>query len=380
MKKRADVVIGANYGDEGKGHTVDALAFLNPGGYGLRINGGCQAGHTVTRNGIKHVFRQLSSASFHFYTTILTKDFIVEPLLLKKEMDCLRNVGVELASPIIDHRCLVTTPWHIAANRCNKTTLAHGSCGLGINETITSNEHFPFCIQDFTNTDMAISKLRALEQSYKNVYENEFELGLFKMPFEIEGTDKFSVEQYVKHVQSFLSEFELRIELYDLMTLNDGKYPIICEASQGLGLDQNIGEFPHVTRSNTGFRNLKELDLDLEYHINYTSRYYLTRHGEGPMDNCIGNFWKSDLDPTNVSNEYQGTMRYGILNANKLKNRIQQDSVDHVNVASRKLIVNCLDYFEDFKIDKFIYHDEVQELNPHTISSILNDIVFKNNY
>ena len=109
-------VIGAGYGDEGKGLFTDYFANQHNDSIICRSNGGAQAGHTVvTPNGIRHVFSHLGAGSFSDKPTFLSEHFICNPLLFKKEYITIdefvystfirntRNYGTETDSNIFSY-------------------------------------------------------------------------------------------------------------------------------------------------------------------------------------------------------------------------------------------------------------------------------------
>jgi hypothetical protein len=100
---------------------------------------------------------------------------------------------------------------------------------------------------------------------------------------------------------------------------------VIFEGAQGLGLDEDLGEFPHVTRSKTGLPNALEVAEELgisELDAWYVSRAYLTRHGAGPLEHEDSFTFQ---DNTNVSHEFQGSLRFAWLDVDKLNGRIMAD-------------------------------------------------------
>ena len=140
---------------------------------------------------------------------------------------------------------------------------------------------------------------------------------------------------------------------------------VIFEGAQGLGLDQTHGIFPHVTRSNTGMCNVvKFLSEDDIVNIHYMTRSYLTRHGAGPFEE----------DPTmkfedlnNVPNEWQGTMKFGVLNVGDMRDRIETDLEYTKFLKNKKVYVNitCMDQVEFLtcKDSKFNKLDNISVLS-----------------
>ena len=139
-----DVVIGAGYGDEGKGLMTDYLASKGKSTV-VRFNGGAQASHTVVR-GIRHAFSHFGAGALAGADTFLSKFFVVNPFLFKKEREVLHEKGVQLTTVAIDKECLVTTPYDIITNQLLEHVRdhqSHGSCGVGFGATIDRHEKNP---------------------------------------------------------------------------------------------------------------------------------------------------------------------------------------------------------------------------------------------
>ena len=116
----AHVVVGANYGDEGKGQLVHDIASgiltetpKHP--LVVRYSGGAQAGHTVTTDTQRHVFHHFGSGTFLGCPTWLSKEFILNPMLFVNELDELNILGID---PIIyiSPRCRVSSPYDMIVN------------------------------------------------------------------------------------------------------------------------------------------------------------------------------------------------------------------------------------------------------------------------
>lgn len=147
MNKQVKVVIGANFGDEGKGLMTDCFCSkLSKNGsvLNIRFNGGAQAGHTVVvpayGNPKRHVFSHFGAGSFVRNTdTYLSGDFILNPMLFCKELDNLRREWWLQPKVYINHNCKITTPYDMLVNQIVERARGdqrHGSCGIGINETV----------------------------------------------------------------------------------------------------------------------------------------------------------------------------------------------------------------------------------------------------
>jgi adenylosuccinate synthase len=122
---------------------------------------------------------------------------------------------------------------------------------------------------------------------------------------------------------------------------------LVFEGAQGLLLDQdNRADFPHVTRSHTGLRNVRSLAGELSIdalEVLYVSRSYLTRHGAGPLP---GEAPLPDTihDATNLAHPYQGVLRYAPLDPAALLARITADLAHGEPLALEpRLALTCLD-------------------------------------
>ena len=316
--KDIKIVIGANFGDCGKGLMTDYFS-QKPNSIVVCSNGGAQRGHTVTTpDGIRHVFHHFGSGTFNHASTYLSENFIVNPIIFKQEYDELMNLGY-IPNVYINQNCMLTTPFDMMANQIieeNRGKNKHGSCGLGIFETI---KRYKAGVTDVDNH---------IREYYLEQFERE----------NIILTDEWS--------RIFLDNgiFEHFLDDWDFMNnhslvISDNYFlnqfdNIVFEAAQGLLLDQNNTEyFPHLTPSNTGIENPKRIIENVEWNdeINietcYVSRTYLTRHGAGKFPSeCNKRFINEYMfDKTNVPNPFQDTLRYGTLDLRELYSRCSDE-------------------------------------------------------
>src|SRR5262249_9143254 len=137
---------GLGFGDEGKGSVVDFLCSPrrpDPARAVIRFNGGAQAAHNVlTADGRQHTFAQFGAGRFiPGVRTHLARLRRADPLGLGAEAGCLASARVPdaLARLTVDRDAPLVTPYHRAANRARETARGrdrHGSCGMGIGETV----------------------------------------------------------------------------------------------------------------------------------------------------------------------------------------------------------------------------------------------------
>lgn len=334
--KRSNVVIGANYGDEGKGLYVNFFAEAgrldsNPH-LTVRFNGGGQAGHTVldVKSGKKHIFKHIGSGTFHGAETLLDKMFVVNPEIFRHEKVLFTSKFRNISFPriFVNENCLVTTPYEILANIIKEKHNLHGSCGVGFGETAKKN---------FFNN---IPLLRVSNIRNKSVYKRILnEIREYTINVELKDY-KNELDTFIKNESVIFSDYDTSIDYFikntvflhdqSIMHLIDykSKTSSVCfEGAQGLGLDMNNEySFPHVTYSNTGVKNILRYIEDYDTDIHYISRSYLTRHGNGPIE-CmeVPDFLDKVDDKTNISNEFQGKLRKSILDLDAVNSRIERD-------------------------------------------------------
>ena len=340
--KRAMVVIGANYGDEGKGLMVD---FLAAGVSGervvVRFNGGAQAGHTVvTPNGRRHVFSHHGAGTLAGAATYLAKHYVLNPLLYWHEARQLLDLG---AAPVVaaDPRCYVTTPYDMMVNQAVEDHRAdgrHGSVGVGFGETIERNSYPAF---QLWKVDLADAKLTAEKVRFIRDRWLPQRLGQLGLPGFPRDDKRLSDEALGRIVESFTA--------FDRAVLTAGaefleRKAVIFEGAQGLSLDMDGPNFPHVTRSNTGLKNVVPLAsaLGLSLDVIYVTRPYLTKHGAGPL---IDEYAPDPPieDATNQEHPYQGRLRFAALDVPALLARVAED-VKLAPDASVSMAMTCLDH------------------------------------
>ena len=346
MNQIARTVIGANFGDEGKGVMTDYLVHEYQSNLVVRFSGGSQAGHTVvTPDGRRHVFNHFGSGSFAGADTLLSHFFIVNPMIFRRERQ-----ELELKTPVnlnvtIDWDAPVTTPFDMLINQMveiKRGGSRHGSCGLGIGETIERGEQFK-TLRASDLTDRAKLKEILLRIQDTWVPIRKLQLGLGSDQDHI-FMSKALIDNYLLDVQYLLAHTKIGRER---MTIFTAQNPVF-EGSQGLLLDQGHANFPHVTRSNTGIKNVLSLvnGLYKELEVVYVTRAYLTRHGVGPLSREleVKPFRKID-DPTNINNPWQGSIRFAYLDIDFLKKTIINDLfTNKTNVKVKpSMAITCLD-------------------------------------
>ncbi len=383
MVRTAKAVIGANYGDEGKGLMTDYhVATSGKDGIVVRFNGGAQAGHTVTTpDGARHVFSHIGSGALAGAATYLSRHFVCNPALFFKETASLEADGLAALPPVIvDDRAPVSTLYDILINQVverHRGNARHGSCGMGIGETIERglDPEFALCAGDLRRgAGYLLHRLKAIRDHY--LPRRLAALGVPTLaPAESAWLASDAAMQHFAHAA-------LRFCRATSSARPDvlAEYAqVVFEGAQGLLLDQARGAFPYVTRSHTGIRNALEVAAQAgigALDVSYVSRAYLTRHGAGPLTRELpGQPYPGIRDDTNIPNEFQGALRFAHLDLHLLERTIRADFGDAQAwpaIATRlDLAFSCLDqvgpavsYFE---------HGELRTAAPEALALHLAD-------
>lgn len=352
--KTANVVIGANFGDEGKGLMTDYYA-AQAESVVVRFNGGAQAGHTVvTPDNRRHVFSHIGSGSFAGAETFLSRCFVCNPLLFRKEWDAL-SPKCAVPQIYVDAAAIVTTPYDMMINQIAEDMRGngrHGSCGMGFGETIERCTHAPLALSyaDLADTAALRAKLAKIQKEW--LPQRLAALGFTTLPekWQERVASAGIVDKFVEDTAFFLHTTKQAGASF----LADTKKHIVFEGAQGLMLDQTRGIFPHVTRSNTGLKNVLPLAQDAgigALNVTYATRAYLTRHGAGPLENEEKSPPAAGIkDDTNVLNDWQGNLRYALLEIETLSKFIRDDLSDAAGSGfdtTPALAVTCIDQMDE---------------------------------
>ena len=327
MKKDIKVVIGAGYGDEGKGLMTDYFTKEDRNCLVVLSNGGAQRGHTVTRGGIRHVFHHFGSGSLSGADTYLSSFYILNPMYFVREYEELVSCQREPAV-FRDRSCIWTTPFDMMINQIaeeSRGDLRHGSCGAGIWETVVRSEKMHTPLDTFSGGGPGgVGDLRDYLREIRDCYlpGRLKELGVDCLPEQWKGLieDEGLIDHFIEDV-FFMMEHTVPCGREVLRPYDR----IIFENGQGLLLDRSRPDKKHTTPSNTGLENAAQIIRDTglskcPVEVCYVTRTYLTRHGAGPFP---GECRKEEINPamtdrTNMPNPFQGTLRYGIIDTARL--------------------------------------------------------------
>ncbi len=324
--RSAQVVIGANFGDEGKGAITDYLS--SERSLVVRFNGGAQAAHTaVTPDRLRHVFHHLGAGSLRGASTYLSEFFVFNPVIFNEERAALLgSCNVDVVGKIfVSPSCPVTTPHDVMLNMMteeHRGEARHGSCALGVHETTvrSADPWFQLWFNDISHLGENADHWWKLQQDWTRFRLNALNL----TPSEVWQRRLSSKEIFDR----FLLEWQDAHRAVTVAKTPPDHYldNLIFEGAQGLLLDQDHRFFPHVTHSHTGLTNVDLLATrwGIEHlTVTYVTRSYATRHGKGPLPReTPGTRY---FDDTNVTNLWQGDLRFGELDLDLLKESIEND-------------------------------------------------------
>lgn len=333
--RRATAVIGAAFGDEGKGLMTDF--FTRKAGeepWVVRFNGGAQAGHTVvTPDGDRHVFHHYGAGTLAGARTFLSRHFLVNPVLWRMEHQELQGRGMRTRL-FVDREAPLTTIFDMMENQWAESDRGrdrHGSCGVGIHATMVRQmrPELRLFAGDLERPDY-------LRQRVEKIYQTSYLRSRPPM--------NYILDRFLADCALMASHINLR----DSRVLLDRPGEIIFEGAQGLLLDQDHPQFfPHVTHSKTGLTNVLQLASEIgvqQIDAVYVARSYLTRHGAGPLPGEDKNL--EYRDDTNVTNEWQGPLRFAPMNIELVEAAINRDLIrarqrGDINVTPLLGVTHC---------------------------------------
>ncbi len=274
------VVIGAQWGDEGKGKIVDILA--HDADAVVRYQGGSNAGHTVINDRGTFIFHLIPSGILYRGTLcVIGNGVVVDPASLIEEMDHLQGQGIKFGKNfVISERAHVILPYHKAIDKAaeqSKGSRRIGTTGRGIGPSYADKiSRIGIRMGDLLNPAVFRQKLE------ENLVEiNWFLEQLYKV-------DRFEVEKVHQQYMGYADR--LRSYVVDATTLVnklvDARKTVLFEGAQGTHLDVDFGTYPYVTSSSscvggastgTGVGPTK-IDAVLG-----VAKVYTTRVGSGPM-------------------------------------------------------------------------------------------------
>ncbi len=274
------VVLGTQWGDEGKGKIVDLLA--ERAKYVVRYQGGHNAGHTLVVDGKKTVLRLIPSGILHTSVTcVIGNGVVLSPEALLGEIKELEDCGLEVKSRLkISEACPLILPYHAAIDHAREKALgakAIGTTGKGIGPTYEDKAaRRGLRVGDLRNMDVFAEKLKNIMDYHNFVLKNYFHAD------EISYDEVLvKAKEYAPIIVKMIADVPVLLDT----ARKNGDY-VMFEGAQGTFLDIDQGTYPYVTSSNTVSGGVATGSGFGPRNIGYVlgiAKAYTTRVGGGPF-------------------------------------------------------------------------------------------------
>ena len=351
------IILGAQWGDEGKGKIVDSLSEYFD--ISVRFQGGPNAGHTVRISDDKKIVLHTipSGVLRERCQAVIANGVIIDPDVLLKEIEDIEKIGVRCEGKLfISHLAHLIMPYHRDrdAQLEQKRNLRIGTTKMGVGPAIedkVARRGIRIC--DIASEDFR-ERLKNILDEQKILYSNcDYKLEQIYKDLKIFAE---KIEKYITDTAEFLREAK-----------KAGR-TIILEGAQGVMLDNDFGTYPYVTSSNTSQGSalsgtgLYAKDIDAVLGV---TKCYATRVGEGPFPTEI----KTELSEVirNIGGEFGATTgrprRVGWLDISALKYSSDVSGIDFFSLTKIDVIKKLKSKIKTIKVGrgyimdgKFIKH------------------------
>ena len=274
----ATVIVGAQWGDEGKGKIVDLLA--QDSDVVCRYQGGPNAGHTIIADGETFKLRQLPSGVISGKTSMIGAGCVVDPEVLLAELDELETRGLDPSVVVVSGNAHLIMPWHVAIDQASERRLGKlqiGTTRRGIGPAYADKaSRIGIRVQDVLDPKILRQKIE-VALAEKNIWlERVYEVEAFGLE---EITSRY--EGYAQRLRPFVGDTSLLVD----RALREGK-EVLFEGAQATLLDLDHGTYPFVTSSSTVAANaatgmgIGPTRIDRVIGV---AKAYVTRVGAGPF-------------------------------------------------------------------------------------------------
>lgn len=356
----AFVVLGAQWGDEGKGKMTDYLA--EEADVVVRFQGGNNAGHTVEVEDRQYKLRLIPSGILHDdKLNVIGNGVVVDPIALFEEIDYLEREGVKVTPEklIISDRAHVIMPYHKVLDKLKEKSRGKndiGTTGRGIGPCYTDKfERCGIRICDLMSEALFKDKLQQNIEA-KNPYITKV-LGGEELNFEEIASEYLSAAE---RLRPYVQDTSVRV--YNEIKADKN---VLFEGAQGMLLDIDYGTYPYVTSSNTtacGVASGVGIGPNMVTNAVGIAKAYTTRVGKGPfpteLDNEIGEWIREKGHEYGVNTGR--SRRCGWLDLVILKTTVRVSGLTSLcitkidTLAGLEKIKMCVGYkFEDKVIDYF---------------------------
>jgi adenylosuccinate synthase len=274
----ATVIVGAQWGDEGKGKIVDLLAQQSD--VVCRYQGGPNAGHTIIAGGETYKIRQTPSGVISGKTCVIGAGCVVDPQVFLAEIDELGSRGIDTSVVVLSGNAHLIMPWHVAIDQASERRLGRlqiGTTRRGIGPAYADKaSRLGIRVQDVLDPKILRQKIE-VALAEKNVWlERVYEVE----PFGLEEIwARYAA--YAERLAPFVGDTSLLVD----EALREGKN-VLFEGAQATLLDLDHGTYPFVTSSNpiaSGAATGIGIGPNRIDRVIGVAKAYVTRVGEGPF-------------------------------------------------------------------------------------------------
>ncbi|HEY8726190.1 MAG TPA: adenylosuccinate synthase [Gaiellaceae bacterium] len=274
----ATVIVGAQWGDEGKGKIVDLLALDSD--LVCRYQGGPNAGHTIVVDGETFKIRQIPSGVLRGKICVIGAGCVVDPEVFLAEVDELASRGVSTEAVHLSGEAHLIMPWHVAIDQASERRLGKlqiGTTRRGIGPCYADKAaRLGIRVQDLLEPKILRQKIE-VALAEKNVW---LERVYGVPPLDLEETAA-QLESFAQRIRPYVSDTSLLVD----RALREGR-EVLLEGAQGTLLDLDHGTYPFVTSSNTVAGNAATgigIGPNRIDRVIGIAKAYVTRVGEGPF-------------------------------------------------------------------------------------------------
>jgi len=365
-----DLLLGLQWGDEGKGKIVDVLTK----NYDIiaRFQGGPNAGHTLEFDGIKHVLHTIPSGIFHDNAiNVVGNGVVIDPVIFKKELDNLNKFNLDIKSKLlISRKAHLILPTHRlldAASEASKGKAKIGSTLKGIGPTYMDKTGR----NGMRVGDLELNNWKDKYRALANKHETMIDFHNVDIQYDLQEleTDFFNAIKELKQL-TFIDSEE-----YLYQAQKSGK-KILAEGAQGSLLDIDFGTYPYVTSSNTTAAGactglgVPPGNIGGVFGI---FKAYTTRVGSGPFPTEL--FDEVGATMGRVGNEFGATTgrprRCGWLDLVALKYAVRINGVSELMMMKAdvlsgfKTVKICIAYkYKGEKVSHLPYNIEAENIIP----------------
>ncbi|MBU2635925.1 MAG: adenylosuccinate synthase, partial [Bacteroidetes bacterium] len=324
------IIVGAQWGDEGKGKIVDLLS--KEIDIVARYQGGANAGHTVVIGDQQYVLHLIPSGIFHSNVTcVIGNGVVIDPVALMDEINQLTNLGIDIKGRLfISHNAHLIMPYHKLLDGLREQTSEKiGTTGKGIGPAyIDKATRRGIKVVDLLDRNSFKEKLKRNIAEHNLVLKNIYGTGILdadKIVSEYEEFDQ-KIDEFVTDTAFFLNN-----------AIKEGKR-ILAEGAQGALLDLDHGTYPFVTSSSPtsgGACTGLGIPPTSIKSVMGVVKAYCTRVGNGPFPTELDNELGNEIRKT--GNEFGATTgrprRCGWLDAFSLKYSIMINGIQELAIT-----------------------------------------------